>query len=513
MEGGRFLDDLAHRVLHDLYHPFERDEELASCFAEVARRLTGARWAQVVLRHAERPGPLNVWIGDASGTHRAGGEAGKRDEARYPIRYQSRRLGYIALPGRCPAQGLPELAQTLAYHLMRLRATRRALEHHGYKVALVGPSPALAAVDRFLEGASTSSLPALLMGAVGSEVERFGMALHVLGGRAKRPFLQVHCGTLNGSDTTGRWLDLCQRADGGTLLLAHLEDLEKRSQHRLLQLLEVGVGAWLESHHRPPAKVRIVASAATDAVDGEVGKTLDDRLLAAIAVLRVEVEPLHRRRQDVRALFEHFLHQYHSCKREAEVSEEVLAACVGYDWPGDRLELARTVARLVAFAGTARVLEAKHLRELADGPWKGFPLGSSPDPDHPPADTVAARLLLRCGQAHPALRVAIRFIVSHDTEKIKLSQVATAAHVSDSYLSHLFQQEMGTTFTSLLAFIRVERAKQLLQRDPWEHIIAVASRAGFTSLRQLERTFKKYAGCTASTYRRQLRRGREITHS
>lgn len=495
-------------ILRTVYGSFDGPRELARCFAETAVRATGSPWARVTLARAAEGGPLAVAVHGHRGRE-ARGTGEESGVGRYPIRYQGRELGHLTVSGAGPDPHAEALARMLAHHLMRLRVARQAWQEHGRDVALVGASRALAEVDRFLEAASESRLPALLVGPVGSEVERLGLALHLLGAGPSRPFVQIHCGLVEEGERGRSWADLFRPAAGGTLLLAHLEDLAPREQHRLLQLLEAGeVGD--RGAGRSVAPVRLVASVRDDVAARIESGSLSDRLVAALEVLRVELPPLRRRSEDVPPLLEHFLRRHSGPGSSAEPSEEVVAACVAHDWPGDRLELERTVARMALMARASPRLEVRHLRRaLAAGGSRS----GDPAPELDPGllgEAGAEGLVISTEGLHPSLRRAVEVIVQDERAGLRLSDVAAAAHVSPSHLSHLFRREMGITFTRLVAAVRVERAQRLLRRDPWLTIGAVASRAGFRHVRQLERAFRRVAGCTPSGYRRRVRRVRRL---
>lgn len=493
-------------ILRAVYRPFESPREVARCFAGTARRATGGRWARVTLARTDGEGPLEVEAHEGeSGGPRAGADGS--GSLRYPVRYQDTELGSLTLPGPGPHPEAEQAARMLARHLMRLRVARQALREYRRDVALVGASRALGEVDRFLEAASRSSLPALLVGPIGSEVERLGLALHLLGPAASRPFVQVHCGLVEESEQGRSWADLFRRAAGGTLLLAHLEDLAPREQHRLVQILEAGeVEGRLAGHQ--PAPPRLVVSVRDDVASRIESGALSDRLVAVLEVLRVELPPLRCRREDVAPLLEHFLRRHADPANPVGLSEETVAACVAHDWPGDRLELGRTVARMALTGGASPRLEVRHLRRALAG--AGFGAGDpAPDPDHDPlGDEGTEGLVARAEGLHPSVRRAVQVIVQDEGGGLKLSEVAAAAHVSPSHLSHLFRRELETSFTHVMTAVRVERAKRLLRRDPWLTISAVASRAGFRHVRQLERAFQRVAGCTPSGYRLRVRRGK-----
>jgi len=499
--------DAVHRVLQERYRPWATVEGLARCFAEVAARVTHVEWARVELD--------DPWGGQAPtvGEYREDGRSpapkatSGRGGIEIPVRYQTRDLGRLRLPASAREGSAGLVARTIAHHRMRLRVARLARQLFGRDAAVIGPSQVLGEVDRLLEGASRSELPVMLVGPAGSEVERLGLALHLLGPRAARPFVEVHCGTIDSPDRERRWAELVERADGGTLLLAHLASLQPSEQSRLLQFLETGRVSGGGKRGGP----RLMTSAGDDVDRLVAAGALDAELLATLEAFRVDLPPLRRRREDIPALVAHFLRRDGVGGDRATISDEALAACMDHDWPGDRLELSHAVARLVLLAGPAGRVDLDHVRELARaGGVAGGRSALSSRTQGVPGEAAALRILAASRDLHPSLRRAVRHVVHDEGGALTLSEVANAAHVSKSHLAHLLKRELGTTFTLLLSDLRVARAKDLLLDDPWMPISTVAERAGFTHVRQLERTFKRVEGCTPSTFRDRVRRHAEL---
>jgi AraC-like DNA-binding protein/ligand-binding sensor protein len=103
----------------------------------------------------------------------------------------------------------------------------------------------------------------------------------------------------------------------------------------------------------------------------------------------------------------------------------------------------------------------------------------------------------------PAVSKARAFIAEHMGEPISLEQVAQAAHMSPFYFCKVFKAAIGLTFTNYLARARVEKTKQLLLN---QHTRAseAAYEAGFQSLSQFNRVFRRVVGESPSSYRENL---------
>jgi len=105
----------------------------------------------------------------------------------------------------------------------------------------------------------------------------------------------------------------------------------------------------------------------------------------------------------------------------------------------------------------------------------------------------------------PQVARAKVFITEHQSEDLSLSEVARAVNMSAFYFCKVFKQATGLTFTDFLARIRVEKVKNLLL-DPHKRISEVAFSAGFQSLSQFNRVFRKIAGEAPTAYRERAHR-------
>ncbi len=103
----------------------------------------------------------------------------------------------------------------------------------------------------------------------------------------------------------------------------------------------------------------------------------------------------------------------------------------------------------------------------------------------------------------PAVVKARAFIAEHQGEEISLASVAQAANMSAFYFCKIFKKSTGLTFTEYLARVRVEIVKQLLL-NPHKRVSEAAYEAGFQSLSQFNRVFRRIAGEAPSTYREKL---------
>ena len=92
------------------------------------------------------------------------------------------------------------------------------------------------------------------------------------------------------------------------------------------------------------------------------------------------------------------------------------------------------------------------------------------------------------------------YVSKHYQEQISIGTVAAAIGYSSNYLSHCIQRIFNLNFCSLLASLRVDRARKLLV-ETHKSCIEICYECGFNSERTFHRQFKSITGKTASDYR------------
>lgn len=121
--------------------------------------------------------------------------------------------------------------------------------------------------------------------------------------------------------------------------------------------------------------------------------------------------------------------------------------------------------------------------------------------------SLSNQLMVSAQQAEsPMVTRAKAYIAQHQDEELSLRQVAGAVNTSAFYFCKMFKQATGLTFTDYLARVRIEKVKNLLI-NPHKRISEAAYEAGFQSLSQFNRVFRKIVGESPTTWREKLQRG------
>jgi AraC-like DNA-binding protein len=117
---------------------------------------------------------------------------------------------------------------------------------------------------------------------------------------------------------------------------------------------------------------------------------------------------------------------------------------------------------------------------------------------------VSNQLMVQGAAAEsPAITRARRLIAERHTEELSLGEMARSVNMSAFYFCKSFKQATGMTFTDYLARVRVEKVRNLLL-NPHKRISEAAYEAGFQSLSQFNRVFRRVAGEAPTAYRTRL---------
>jgi formate hydrogenlyase transcriptional activator len=161
-------------------------------------------------------------------------------------------------------------------------------------------------------------------------------------------------------------------ADGSTLFLDEIGDLDPALQAKLLRVLQDGEVQRLGASRAQKVDVRIIAATSRDLEEALREGRFHADLYYRLSVFPITLPPLRARREDIPLLVWHFIQsRQHTLGRQVtEVPPPVMSALVAYHWPGNVRELQNVIDHaLILSPGPAlQVDEALGLTRMADGP-------------------------------------------------------------------------------------------------------------------------------------------------
>jgi Nif-specific regulatory protein len=232
---------------------------------------------------------------------------------------------------------------------------------------LIGDSPAMQKALTAAEQAARSRASVLLQGETGTGKELIARAIHYHGLRANAPFVTVNCpaiprelleselfGHVKGafSGATENRRGLFELADGGTIFLDEVGEIDAGIQVKLLRTLENGEVRPVGADFTKQVHVRVIGASNRDLrCAGDQGAFRED-LYYRLSALRITLPPLRERPGDILLLFRHFLAR---CEQEegkplGPADAETLALLQRYAWPGNVRQLRNEVHRIVSCA-------------------------------------------------------------------------------------------------------------------------------------------------------------------
>jgi DNA-binding NtrC family response regulator len=209
---------------------------------------------------------------------------------------------------------------------------------------------------------STASV--LIRGESGTGKELIAKVIHFASDRRNKPFIAVNCAALNenlleselfghekgaftGADKQRR--GRFELADGGTIFLDEIGDISPATQVKLLRVLQEQQFERVGGSETLSVNVRILAATNINLEEAISNGTFREDLFYRLNVVTIEIPPLHKRREDIAPLLDHFLRRFtkENKRKKLSISKEAMDALLRYDYPGNVRELENIVQRSV----------------------------------------------------------------------------------------------------------------------------------------------------------------------
>jgi len=311
-----------------------------------------------VLRHAHKASPDSaVILITAVDDYEAAVEAVKAGGASDYIRKSPAMVDEIKLAIRRSLEKVSLSRQNFA--LKRDAAVRNSLDN------IIGVSTAIERLKDTIRTVASTQSTVLVFGESGTGKELVARAVHSCSPRATEPFVSINCGafpeTLLESELFGyvkgaftganqNKRGLCEVADGGTIFLDEIGEMNLSMQVKLLRVLQERCVRPVGGAAEVAIDVRVIAATNRDLEKQVAENGFREDLYYRLNVIPIVVPPLRERREDVPLLVNHFVKKYAKSagRNIREVSQESLEQLSGYEWPGNVRQLENTIERAVA---------------------------------------------------------------------------------------------------------------------------------------------------------------------
>jgi len=252
---------------------------------------------------------------------------------------------------------------------------------------LIYEDEAMAAVLALADQVAGSEASILITGESGTGKEVMARYIHRKSARAERPFISVNCAAIpenlleselfgheKGAFTgaIARRVGKFEEANGGTLLLDEISEMDARLQAKLLRAIQEREIDRVGGTKPVKVDIRIIATSNRDLAEAVKHGTFREDLLYRLNVVNLRLPSLRERPKDILALARHFAHKYAEAngvpfRPIASATERLL---ISHPWRGNVRELENTIHRSVLLASGAEI--SPEAIRLPDGTQVGL---------------------------------------------------------------------------------------------------------------------------------------------
>lgn len=254
---------------------------------------------------------------------------------------------------------------------------------------IIGSSPAITKMIKLAREFALNGSSILITGETGTGKEVFAQSIHNASIRRNGPFVAINCaalpsqileselfgyvaGAFTGANKEGK-PGIFELAHGGTILLDEIAEMDYINQSRLLRVLQERSVMRLGSDRVISFDVRVISATNKDLKHLLMEGKFREDLFFRLNVLRLELLPLRKRKQDILPFAEQFLQNYgKSSDHCLKLHKSAAKALESYEWPGNIRELQNAMERIVASCQEETV-ESMHILSVLEK-WDDCPL-------------------------------------------------------------------------------------------------------------------------------------------
>ena len=259
-----------------------------------------------------------------------------------------------------------------------LKESRSPLTDTNNEVNFIGEAPAIQRLLNILPQIANNMAPILIQGESGTGKEVFASLVHNKSKRANKPYIKINCANLPSELVestlfghvkgafTGAIADrdgAFHAAQGGTLLLDEITEIDIQVQAKLLRVLQENEFYKVGSQKPVQADVRILATSNRNIGQAIKIKEFREDLYFRLNVFPVEIPPLRDRKSDIPILTKYFVDQY--CLKydypDLAIDEEMHTYLRDQNWRGNVRELNNKIHRGVILAQEDGLFKVDHI--------------------------------------------------------------------------------------------------------------------------------------------------------
>jgi transcriptional regulator with PAS, ATPase and Fis domain len=240
---------------------------------------------------------------------------------------------------------------------------------------LIGVSQNINRIREMIKHVAHTGLSVVISGESGVGKEVVAQNLYRESPRVGKPFVKINCAALPeglleselfgyevgaftgaGRRKRGKF----ELAHGGVLFLDEIGDMSLQLQSKLLHVLQSGEFARLGSETDIRTDTWVIAATNHDLSQDVKQEKFREDLYYRLNIIKINIDPLRNRPEDIPHLIEHFLEQYaprFSKSAPTQLGAEVIAKMQSYHWPGNVRELQNALKRIIVLGPSEEVLE------------------------------------------------------------------------------------------------------------------------------------------------------------
>ncbi len=275
---------------------------------------------------------------------------------------------------------------------------------------LVYEDEAMAAVLSLADQIAGSEASILVTGESGTGKEVLARYVHRKSARNDKPFISVNCAAIpenlleselfgheKGAFTgaIARRIGKFEEANGGTLLLDEISEMDARLQAKLLRAIQEREIDRVGGTKPVKVDIRIIATSNRDLAEAVKHGTFREDLLYRLNVVNLRLPALRERPKDIRALSHHFARKYAEANgvQYRSISSQTERLLLGHFWKGNVRELENTIHRAVLLASGAEI--GPEAIRLPDGTQVGAASAIAPQNPSVQSAVVSATAVTR----------------------------------------------------------------------------------------------------------------------